>query len=355
MINDEYSPYKIVHNMELIRKIKNKENFYPQQVHFVPMNVCNHNCSFCAYRMDGYSSSQKFNDRDWIKEEKCIEILTDLKNGGTKAIQFTGGGEPTVHPKINNIFRHTLDLGLELALVTNGMKMNDETIELLSRAQWVRFSLDSFDKNTYSSIRKVSPDKMDIVKDNIRKLIAIKSKDTVVGVGFVVTKENYKEVYECAKMCKEMGVDNFRISASFTPLKEKYFDGFLQESRELCAKTKSELETKEFTVFNLFGDRLSDLFDGVQDYDYCPMKDLVVYIGADLNVYTCCVLSYNDNGRIGSLENQTFAEFWESDEKKKFYDSHSPKTHCKLPCMFEKKNDFINYILKPTPKHTNFI
>ena len=231
MIKDEYSPYKIVHNMELIRKIKNKENFYPQQVHFVPMNVCNHNCSFCAYRMDGYSSSQKFNDRDWIKEEKCIEILTDLKNGGTKAIQFTGGGEPTVHPKINNIFRHTLDLGLELALVTNGMKMNDETIELLSRAQWVRFSLDSFNDNTYSAIRKVSPDKMFIVKENIRKLIFSKSKDTVVGVGFVVTKENYKEVYECAKMCKEMGVDNFRISASFTPLKEKYFDDFLQKGK----------------------------------------------------------------------------------------------------------------------------
>jgi len=353
MLKDEYSPYKIVHNMDLVEKLKNKERFYPQQVHFVPMNICNHNCSFCAYRMDGYSSSQNFQDKDWIREDKCIEILNDLKAGGTKAIQYTGGGEPTVHPQINNLFKHTLDLGLELALVTNGMKMDDTTIDLLANAQWVRFSLDSFNPETYSSIRKVAPEKMEVVKTNIKKLVS-KKNSVVIGVGFVVCKENYKEVFECAKMCKEMGVDNFRISASFTPEKAKYFDGILDEAKELCAMCKT-LEDDKFTVFNLFGDRLTDLFEGEQEYDFCPMKNLVVYIGADLNVYSCCVLAYNDNGRIGSIKDQTFKEFWESEECKTFYKEHNPRNQCKLPCMFEKKNDFINYMLKEDPKHTNFL
>ncbi len=29
---------------------------------------------------------------------------------------------------------------------------------------------------------------------------------------------------------------------------------------------------------------VKDIFEGVQDYDYCPIKELLSYIGADYNV-----------------------------------------------------------------------
>lgn len=355
MIKDEYSPYKIMHRFDLIEKLKNKEDFYPQQVHFVPTNTCNHNCSFCAYRMEGYSSNETFEKQDTIPFDRCIEILNDLKAGGTKAIQFTGGGEPTVHPKIKEILKHTLDLGFELALVTNGMNLNDETIDILSKASWVRISLDSACKETYSKIKKVSLDKFDKTISNIRKFALTKSEGTTFGIGFVVTRENYKEIYAAAKICKDLGVDNFRISASFTTHGIKYFDGILDEAKRLAKAAFDDFNDDNFTVFNLFNDRISDLFDGTQDYDFCPMKNLVVYVGADLNVYTCCVQAYNKNGFIGSLKDKSFSEFWESDKRKLFYKTHNPRIRCKLPCMFENKNHFINYALKPDAKHVNFL
>jgi len=85
------------------------------------------------------------------------------------------------------------------------------------------------------------------------------------------------------------------------------------------------------------------------------MKELVPYIGADLNVYTCCMLAYNDLGYIGSLKGQTFAQLWNSPEKRAFFESHDPRKLCRLPCMFEFKNEFINYCLKKNPRHINYI
>jgi MoaA/NifB/PqqE/SkfB family radical SAM enzyme len=289
-----------------------------------------------------------------MPETKLLEIIDSCADIGVKAVQYTGGGEPLVHPAIKQAFRRTLDRGMELALVSNGMAMNDEVIELLRDAAWVRISVDAYNPQTYSLIRRVRTQFHDLMLDNISKLVNRK-RSAIVGVGFVVNAENYTEIYEACRLFKGIGVDNFRISAAFTPKGLSYFDGIFDEAKRLAQKAKEELEDENFTVFNLFNDRISNLFHGSQDYDYCPMKELVPYIGADLNVYTCCMLAYNDLGFIGSLKEQTFSELWNSKQKREFFKSHDPRKLCRMPCMFEYKNEFINYCLKNDPRHTNYI
>jgi hypothetical protein len=115
------------------------------------------------------------------------------------------------------------------------------------------------------------------------------------------------------------------------------------------------LSDDKFTVFNLFGDRVKDLFDGKQDYDFCPIKDLMTYIGADYNVYTCCTLAYNHRGLIGSIKDQSFRDLWLSKEKTAMFAAHNPRQHCQLPCLYKNKNLFINYCTKKNPKHVNYI
>lgn len=354
MIKDEYSPYKIVHHIDKLNELKNGQQPNPVQIHLIPSNRCNQNCTFCAYRMPESASNQHFNPKDIMPPEKLLEIIDSCRKMGVKAIQYTGGGEPLVHPNIKDAFRKTLDYEIDLALVSNGQALDDEMIDMLADVSWVRISVDSSNSGTYSIMRRTKAAVFDRVVENVRKLAA-KKKGTVLGIGFVVSKENYTEIYDSCKLFKELGVDNFRISATFTPMGIRYFDGILEEAKKIAERAKRELEDEKFTVFNLFNDRIGDLFDGVQNYDFCPMKELVPYVGADLKVYTCCVLAYNDLGYIGSLEDQSLDEFWQSKGKKKFYKEHSPKVYCQLPCMFEKKNEFMNYCIKRDPKHTNFI
>ena len=189
---------------------------------------------------------------------------------------------------------------------------------------------------------------------NIKCLVKNKSKNCILGVGFVVEKENYQEIYSAAELFKNIGINNFRISAAFTPMKYEYFHDFFFEAQDLSKRTET-LSDNNFIVFNLFNDRIKDNFNGIQDYNECRVKDLLTYIGADYNVYTCCTIAYNKLGLIGSIRNQSFKDLWLSQQKIKMFETLSPKTHCQFPCMYKNKNEFINYCVKNNPKHINFI
>ncbi len=354
MIKDEYSPFKVVHHPDKLAALRLGEQIAPVQIHLIPANRCNQNCVFCAYRLPDYPSAQTFSGTDEIPEAKLLEIIDSCRDLGVKAIQYTGGGEPLVHPAIARAFQRTLEHGLELALVSNGLALTAEIIEMLSDVAWVRISMDACRKETYSLIRRVKGQAYTTVTGHISRLAKIK-KGTILGVGFVVNAENHREIYDAARHFKEMGVDNFRISAAFTPFGMEYFSGFLDQAKDLAQQAKDDFEDERYTVFNLFNDRIGDLFHGVQDYAYCPMKEFVPYVGADQNVYTCCMLAYNELGLIGSLKDQSLEELWNSEVKQAFFRRHDPRKMCRMPCMFQGKNQFINYAINPSARHINFI
>ena len=47
-------------------------------------------------------------------------IVEDCKKMNIKSIEFTGGGEPTVHPDHVEIFNKVHELGIDAGLITNG-------------------------------------------------------------------------------------------------------------------------------------------------------------------------------------------------------------------------------------------
>lgn len=353
MFKEEYSPYKIIHHMDKIEQFKEGKQPYPLQVQIVPTNRCCQGCVFCAYRLKGSPSNEHFNDKDDLSYEKIVETLDCMVDMNIKACHITGGGEPLVHPKAFDILKEVLNRKIELALVSNGQLLTNDMCELLGDASWVRVSVDSSSAKNYSFIRNVSLRTFNIVMANIETLVKYRRTSTI-GIGFVVEKENYTEILEAAKIFKDLGVDNFRVSAAFTPMGYEYFSTFEKHASEL-AKKAAELSDSNFTVFNLFSDRVKDLFEGTQDYPFCPIKDLLSYVGADYNVYTCCTLAYNSKGHIGSIKDMSFKDLWDGIGKRDMFDKHNPSIMCQFPCMYKGKNEFINYCIKKDPKHINFI
>jgi len=365
---DIYSPYKAAHHTDKMEDFRAGRHPVPLQVQMIISDLCNHNCSFCSYRMEGYTSNQNFGEWDAVKKmvnnnpnrmipyEKCIEIIDDCADMGVKAIQFTGGGEPTVHPKHKELFQHTIDKGLELALVTNGTMLREGVPEILAQGSWVRFSVDAGNSKSYSEIREVPESFFQKTIDNIKKVVEVRNKtnsNLVIGVGFVVCRENWKELYEAAKIFSELGVDNMRISAAFTSDEFEYHADYYEEARDLAAKTKKDFDSPQLKVFNLFGDRVEDLIQSSPDYDFCPYMHLNVYIGGDQKVYSCCNTAYNRHGERGTIHDKSFKEFWFSQEKEDSYNAFKPRD-CER-CMFNNKNRFVNYLIKDNPGHLNYI
>ncbi len=72
---EAYSPFKVVHHMDMIDQLRNGDQPVPSQVQLVISDVCNHDCSFCAYRMSGYTSNQNFG----ILDEQSQQIENNLR------------------------------------------------------------------------------------------------------------------------------------------------------------------------------------------------------------------------------------------------------------------------------------
>jgi MoaA/NifB/PqqE/SkfB family radical SAM enzyme len=372
-IGGPYSSLKVFHHRERLEQLKRGEQIVPAQLQVILSDLCNHDCSFCSYRWSGYTSNELFtagaelakfgtnNPNRMISFEKAIEVLDDCAEMGIGAIQYTGGGEPTVHPQHREVFQETINRGLEFALVSNGAIFRKasgtvaSTIDLLLQASWVRFSLDAGRDDTYSAIRRIPQAIFHQVLGNISNLVSAKEAagaGPVIGIGFVVTKENWQEVVEAAQLAKVIGANNLRISAVFQPDDDAYFAGFHEQAAALCKEAESLSEGK-FRVFNRFSDRLEDLHDKHPDYQFCGYQQFNSYLGADLNLYRCCNLGYSLRGKIGSIKEQRLKDLWASEEKRRAIDGFN--AHGCPRCMFNRVNRTIAYGIDASAEHVNFV
>ncbi len=282
----------------------------PVHVQLILSDLCNQDCSFCAYRMSNGLSRELFvtaethNPNRKIETAKAEEIIRDCAALGVKAIQFTGGGEPTVHRDHERLFSLAQELGMQTALVTNGVRLKP-TAAFLGMT-WVRVSVDAGTAETYAGIRGVSQDHWSKVWGNIAAF-AYEYTGTL-GVGFVVTNDNWREIPQAAWLSKQSGVKNIRVGAVFSTDGERYYVDDLSAIKETIAEAKDELDGDGFEVINLFGRRIGDLVDGHPTDPFCGYQHFTTYIGADLNVYRCCNTAYTKAGTIASLKNQRLTD-----------------------------------------------
>lgn len=283
----------------------------PIHVQLILSDLCNQDCGFCAYRMSSGLSTELFgtekthNPNRKIPTDKALSIIDECADLGVKAIQFTGGGEPTVHPDHLRIFRHAQILGIKTALVTNGIKLDPDAPEILSM-DWIRVSVDAGTPQTYAGVRRVASSHWDRVWKNVKRLSD--NYTGRLGIGFVVTPQNYLEVGKAAMMARAHGATNLRVGAVFSKDGVSYYGDLIPEIIESINDAKAQHDTNGFEVIDLFGRRLGDLEGGSPSDATCFYQHLTVYIGGDQNVYRCCNTAYTKAGLVGSLEGSALAE-----------------------------------------------
>lgn len=348
-MTDVFTSFKPAWHLDKIAQLREHRDIIPTHVQLIISDLCNQDCHFCAYRMSGGFSTENFADEEGNKNPKrfmptgkAMEILEDCADLGVKAIEFTGGGEPTVHPDHLDIIEYAQTLGLQTGLVTNGVRIKEH--KAFRDLTWLRVSLDAGKRETYERIRKSK--QWDRALSNIK--LATTFDSTYLGVGFVITRENYKEIVEACSLVKDLGVPYIRLSAMFSNLGAGYYNGIYDDITVLRAEAK-KLNGDGFKVVDFFGERINDLELESPDYDFCGYQQFVLYIGGDQKVYTCCTNAYTTHGEIGDLRDQSFAE-WVASYRR--YDFNAKGCH---HCQFNDKNKLINYLLDPAPPHVEFV
>ena len=131
-------PTKVLHDTSLVESIILDKHIYLRHLQLCLTNRCNLNCSLCSC-----------SDRDKTLElsfERIMSILLDASKAGCKSITITGGGEPLLHPEINEIRDFCYGLGIKVGLVSNGLLLG----RLKRMVNWCRVSFDSL--RTFSDL-----------------------------------------------------------------------------------------------------------------------------------------------------------------------------------------------------------
>lgn len=115
---------------------------HPILAHIVPMRRCNLSCAYC-------------NEYDQVSKpvplgvmQRRIDRLADL---GTSIITVSGG-EPTLHPDLDEIIRHIRSRGMIAGMITNGYFLTPQRIRGLNRAglQHLQISIDNVEPDDVS-------------------------------------------------------------------------------------------------------------------------------------------------------------------------------------------------------------
>ncbi|MGE5479651.1 MAG: radical SAM/SPASM domain-containing protein [Chloroflexota bacterium] len=352
----KYSKLKIFHYQDKLDSLPpdSGRTLPPIHIRMKPTNVCNHNCSYCAYRAEGLQLGQDMNVRDSIPREKALEIIDDFIDMGVRAISFSGGGEPLCYPYILEISEKLAASPIKFAALTNGSRLDGEIAELFAKsASWIRISIDGWDDESYAKYRSVRVGEFSKVMRNIENFKKL-GGDCYLGVSLIVDEQNKAHVYEFSKRLKDMGVNNIKISpciiSNDAHENNEYHKPFFNLVKSQAERVKTELGSDDYEVFDAYHE-LDGKFE--KDYDWCPYLQIVPVIGADLNVYSCRDKAYNlEEGLIGSIKDVSFKDFWMND-KEKFY-KLNPKEVCKHHCCVNSHNQLIMDYLGVDTQHLDF-
>ena len=108
---------------------------HPLLVHIVPIRRCNIDCGYCN-EFDKESPPIPY---ETMRER--IDTLADL---GTSVVAFSGG-EPMLHPRLDDLIRHIRSRGMMAGLITNGYFLVEKRIQDLNAAglDYLQISIDN--------------------------------------------------------------------------------------------------------------------------------------------------------------------------------------------------------------------
>lgn len=346
-MDNPYGFLKIFRHNAKLQSLLEERVTAPIYSRIKPTNTCNHHCFFCSFNPDHeYILSETIKRDDKIPREKMMEILSDFKDMGVKAIAYSGGGEPLTYPYIEETMKKTLEYDINLAIITNGQKLNGERAELLTQAKWVRISLDATNAEIFSETRKVPEKFFYELVENIENFAQKKNPKCELGINFIVHNKNSDQIYNSVRFLRDLGVNHVKITPMW--LEQGFFEYHSQTKDkvlEQISKAREEISSNSFRIYDTYENDFN--MSGVCEriYSRCYIMQIVPVIAADSKVYFCHDKAYTTSGVLGSIKNQSFKDLWFSEQVAEKFQNFDPQENCKHYCTNDFKNRLINEVI----------
>lgn len=371
-----FNSYKLLSHVHRWRQIKRGKPIPPPVLITVdPTNACNFGCAWCnaAYvrtHRKGSLSEQALNN--------IANFLPHWGEGnsvwkpGVEAICVAGGGEPLLNSATPAFIDRVIANGVEVGIVTNGSLIYP-VIDTLSHCTWVGVSMDAGSSATLNKLKMLNPElnTFDTIIENISTLVdyskrhnhRLGAKHPAYGVSYkyLLYKDNIGEIYQAAKLAKEIGCKNIHFrpagttwdnvgnptnSIQFTPDEITLFNEQITKTLELDDDT-----------FNVYGitHKFNSQFDASNHFQKCYAVFMTAVIMPPIGKETekdaftlglCCDRRGDAKLELGSnlADVKLINKLWGSAEHWKIHDKIKIRGECPR-CTYQPHNEIYEQVI----------
>ncbi len=286
----------------------------PILVEIDPTSRCNANCPWCFYTgRQQWIIHTKGTNAD-IDTGVLWKALLDMRDFGVRAINWTGGGEPTLHKDFQKLIVRANDLGLKQGLFTNALECKHR-VEAAHLLDWIRISL------------------TDRYIDGLDKDLARHyARETTTGICMNLTPQTASMADEMCRGARDLGVAYFQVRPA---LQRNYRQ---QPEIDVPSQLKN-YETEEFKVY-LSPYKFRDHVEA-KSYSQCMAGPFVPVIDYWGNVRRCNYHLNDESEIVGNLADHRFGELMEMMPR-----AVPVREDCQTCCKNHELNRLLNDVLE---------
>jgi len=340
---------KLLKHLNKLKKIQDNESPSPVMVHMSLINACNLTCSFCCF------ANREMTDR--LATDKVLQALDSFKKIGVTGIEFTGGGEPTLHPDFVKIAQYAHDLGFSLGVCTNGAffglerRFKKDVVELFS---WVRLGMYGFYEGYEYDLKVFEGTNTSISAAYVwDEALNTSTNPNITGKWTSSKKKRLAKNFQTQKNFTRMldWVEENKIPTriAFNAIKDvKETQKDIETIRNVLKEYESSKgKTLEYAFLSDFN------FKGERRNDHCYMHMVKPFLFTDGYIYACPSAELSLENNYNYVPESQFM-VCHIDDIEEFYNKPSSLRHhaCHY-CKYAMQNELIDDILVQT-EHNEF-
>lgn len=277
---------------------------HPIMAHIIPIRRCNLSCTYCN-EYDDFSKP--------VDTEVMLQRVDDLGRLGTSIITISGG-EPLLHPDLDQIIRRIRNTGAVTGLITNGYLLTAERIQRLNNAglDHMQISIDNVMPDDVSKKSlKVLDKKLQLLAQHAVFHVNINS---VVGGGI----KNPDEALVIAKRAIALGFSStigiiHDGGGQLKPLSPK--------EREIYLAVKA-LEKRNFSQLSFFQEKIAN---GEPNDWRCRAGARYIYVCEDGLVHYC--------SQQRGYPAKPLSDYTVTDIRREYKTEKACAPHCTVSCV----------------------
>ena len=295
---------------------RNFENISPISAEFHWTSNCNYDCIHCSY-----GSRRK--TTNYLDDNIIKNLIHDLIEMKCQAVYLSGGGEPTVVKKWGKYSNQLILNGIEVALITNGIAVQEKHINTIQKMNYIAISVYSTKEERY---KEITESRFFDKQFSLPKKIKNDTSTVVIGARCVINKINYDELYDiyCAAIEAEFDYIIFIPAVDYEGrgivLEKSWIDLVKIDIKKNIDKFDHERTNVKAllnkSVSHYSTDRYLDDIKNSKNECHALKIGSGVFFNYDAGVYLCQPDIGNKELEIGNLNNDRFIDIWNSPRHK---------------------------------------